>query len=96
MPNLEELSESFSMIRLSFSPTSVTAPSSLKAEQLALYVFLSISYFFLQTLCMTNSTNASLVPDEGGGANTSISTAGSDEFISLHLLYGLSIMSPFL
>ena len=48
----------------------------------------------LQPPSIANSTNASRVPEVGGGPIISILTAGKDGLISFQYVYGFDIVSP--
>ena len=93
IPNASGLASSFRTMRLSFSPTSMKAPSSRMVRQAALRDFLesfSMPAKVLQPTSITNSTNASRVPDVGGGPSTSIFLSRSLAFTSFHVLLGVA------
>src|SRR5210317_405282 len=61
------------IIKVSFSPASIAAPSSLnKAQSFLLTLLISLG----QPLLITKLLKASLVPEVGGGTNTPIFTFG--------------------
>src|SRR5210317_1673419 len=69
------------MINVSFSPASIAGPSSLKSVQSFLLTLLTS---LAQPFAITNSLNASLVPEVGGGTSTCILILGKLGSMSDH------------
>src|SRR6056300_952774 len=83
MPKLLGSATILLIIKVSFSPASIAAPSSLNKVQSFLFASLtSLAHPF----DITKLLNASLVPEVGGGTNTCILIFGKLESMSDHFL----------
>src|SRR6056300_1142428 len=83
MPKLIGSATILLIIKVSFSPASIAAPSSLnKVQSFLLTLLISLG----QPLLITKLLKASLVPEVGGGTNTAILMFGKLESMSDHFL----------